>query len=281
MIRFSYRKTLESGFSLIEVLVVVGLMGIVALGTATMISNMTKASKGVQFVTEVTALTQELRGTISNITSCETTFGRLRVGGPLDPNVTTAVSLIAIAGSTTTYDTAPTSLYGNRTVHIDAIEFGAPGTYLGPHPSPSPFQTRMRLRYSTPADVVGTSNVMRDVMVFVRTDAAGRVDSCSTGSLSPFVAELLQPNGYVMFPNGLMMQWGRASANANGQTTIPFNVPFPNQAFSVTVSGTNDNGDNAQDNWPTVYRNTMTRNAFVVHSADDQADPITWIAFGN
>ena len=281
MNRFFSRKTGAAGFSLIEILVVVGLMGIVALGTATMINNMTKASKGVQFVTEVTALTQELRGTISNVTSCEQTFGRLRGGGPLDPNVTTPVGMIAIAGSTMTYDTASSSLYGNRTVHIDSIEFGAPGTYLGAHPSPSPFQTRLRLRYSTPADVVGASNVLRDIMVFVRTDAAGRVESCSSGSLSPFVAERIQPNGYVMFPNGFMMQWGRGVANANGRTTIPFTVPFPNQAFSVTVSGTNDSGSDDQDNWPTLWRNTMTRTDFVVHSSDDQADPITWVAFGN
>lgn len=272
----------QRGFSLIEILIVVGLMGIVALGTATLVSNMTKANKGIQFGAEVIALTNEIRGTISTVQSCSLNFGPTRPGGALDPNATTAIAQLFASGAPTpAYDTAPGVFYGNRTVHIDSIEFGAPNTYLGPNPSVSPFQVRMRVKLSTPKEVIGVANVVRDIQVFVRTNAAGTVESCSTGALSPFIAENLNTNGYVMFPNGLIMQWGQATARRNGFTTIPFTIPFPNRAFSVVVTGTVDSGADDQDNWPSLYNNTMTRTDFVVISSDDQDDPVSWIAYGN
>ncbi len=279
---FRGTSSVQSGFSLVEILIVVGLMGIVSMGMAAMIANTSKANRGMLYASEVNSVSSEIRTLLGTIPDCSGNFGPLRVGGPLDPNVATALPRVSSSSDPTLfYDTAVT--YGNGTVNISSMTFGGPGSNPGPNPSMSPIQVNLRVQYAASGDVLGNKQSIRDIKVWVFTDAAGLVSQCSTGSLSPFVAESIGANGYVTFPNGLMMQWGRAVANPNATTTINFNVPFPNQAFSVVVSGTNDVGGNQQDNWPAVWRHSTntTRFSFAVHSSNDSADGISWMAYGN
>ena len=44
---------------------------------------------------------------------------------------------------------------------------------------------------------------------------------------------LLEENGYQILPSGMIMQWGKVSHTAAGNTVI-FPIPFPNDCFNVT-----------------------------------------------
>lgn len=101
-------------------------------------------------------------------------------------------------------------------------------------------------------------------------------------SMSGIESQLLATNGYVKYANGLMIQWGRSSALANTTTNVSFPISFPNEVFSVTLSGTSEINNNAKDNWPSLYRanSTMTTSGFRVSSANDTSDDISWIAVG-
>lgn len=91
-------------------------------------------------------------------------------------------------------------------------------------------------------------------------------------------------NGYYSLGNGLLVQWGVATAIRNTTTTINFNKPFTSASdvFSIVVSGTSDNDTNARDNWPSLYNHptTTTANSFQVRSANDSEDTISWFAIG-
>ena len=61
--RMSKSRHLRSaGFSLLEILIVVGLLGIVTLGSITVVTNMNRATKGVQFAGEVNSFSDDVRG---------------------------------------------------------------------------------------------------------------------------------------------------------------------------------------------------------------------------
>lgn len=46
----------------------------------------------------------------------------------------------------------------------------------------------------------------------------------------------LDANGWVKFPNGLLLQWGCYDRNETGSVTVPFNKPFTEPAFTAFVT---------------------------------------------
>lgn len=71
----------RSGFSLIEVIVAVALMGIVTLGFATMLSNIMAEQKIAQARNDITAVTNEMQMLFSNSNACQS---GLVAGAPFD-----------------------------------------------------------------------------------------------------------------------------------------------------------------------------------------------------
>lgn len=93
---------------------------------------------------------------------------------------------------------------------------------------------------------------------------------------------LLSQNGYAMVPGcgGLIVQWGRFTAAANGTTNTLFPIAFPTACFSVAVAGGHNAGVDSQDNPPVLVTSGIERSGFPVFSADDTADGCAYIAVG-
>lgn len=93
----------------------------------------------------------------------------------------------------------------------------------------------------------------------------------------------LTTNGYQKLPGGLIIQWGTiSSASSSGSsvnTATTFPISFPNNAFSLTISGTLSSNDR-------VAYSSLTTSGFTANVSDPnggtvQAATLTYIAIGN
>ncbi|WPU64943.1 prepilin-type N-terminal cleavage/methylation domain-containing protein [Peredibacter starrii] len=104
-------KRLDRGFSLVEVLVVVGLLG----GLAVVMMNMTQQQTKNQVTAEVKFENLEFRRQIANVLavkkSCERTFQTLKIGDPLTVIRNAAGIPVVEVGK----------VYGNNSLKVDAL----------------------------------------------------------------------------------------------------------------------------------------------------------------
>jgi len=98
-------------------------------------------------------------------------------------------------------------------------------------------------------------------------------------SLGPFKSTFGQTD-WVRLPGGLMLQWGRFTAIANGSTAVTFPLAFPPACFSVVAGGTSVLDEASQDNPPVVVTSTITRTGFSVFASDNESSGTAYIAVG-
>lgn len=106
-------------------------------------------------------------------------------------------------------------------------------------------------RKGTPGAASGggfPSTVVDAKIAKIQTGAAGTAPTVTAIANSPAIAEAAaiasgialafsgQGAGYQIFPGGLMIQWGAATANASSYATIVFPVSFSNATPAVVVS---------------------------------------------
>lgn len=108
-------------------------------------------------------------------------------------------------------------------------------------------------------------------------DLLDGLDGTAYAKIADFVTSKAQ-NGYCKLPNGVIMQWGRFTANANGSTYCAFPISFATLCGAVTVSGVSGNAPDAKDNPAAVTSANV--NGFYAYSADDTAAAAHFIAFG-
>ena len=97
--------------------------------------------------------------------------------------------------------------------------------------------------------------------------------------LADFVASKTA-NGYCKLPNGMIIQAGRYSQNANTLISVVFPLAFPNMCMGVVTNGTGDASFGAEGNTPTVYNGSVTTGGFQSHNANDNGTTAYFIAFG-
>ncbi len=112
------RSTL--GMSLIEVLVVLGLVSLVGLGIASMMQNMLSAQKGVEQKNNIMLLHGEIFRSLSNSTACLNTFNDGTVFNRTAPSPTTvAPAQVTSAAGGVLYQVG--QAYYNNTIRINSI----------------------------------------------------------------------------------------------------------------------------------------------------------------
>jgi len=87
-------------------------------------------------------------------------------------------------------------------------------------------------------------------------------------------------NGYIIFPNGFIIQWGHDQINENSNKTINFNISFPNLCCGVFITAINASGQGGgeEDYWGlTALADT---NAFTIVNQYDSGQQFYWVAIG-
>ena len=69
------------GFTIPEIMIAVGLMGVAAMGTMKMMENSTKASKNMEIKDNILQVQREVNDILSNPNNCEATLAGRTVGG--------------------------------------------------------------------------------------------------------------------------------------------------------------------------------------------------------
>ena len=138
--------------------------------------------------------------------------------------------------------------------------------------------------------VTGGGNLIANRVLQVTAASAAQVRAGTSNATAITPAALgpmtksLGLSGYATVPgadpaNTLLIQWGRATATANGTTSVTFPIAFTD-AYSVVADGTSDTNNNAQDNYPAVRAASIGPTGFQVFNANETADAICYVALG-
>jgi hypothetical protein len=129
----------------------------------------------------------------------------------------------------------------------------------------------------------GTLAVDRTINVPKATAAEVAAGADDSKAITPLAliggvgARLLAGTGYATLLGGIILQWGTATANANGSTTVTLPITFPNQCVHAEFGG-GAPATNAQDNNP--YVSGRSASALTLFSALDGAVFGTFFAIG-
>lgn len=99
-----------------------------------------------------------------------------------------------------------------------------------------------------------------------RSIVDGNMTDPDSGSASGWIliagntAVSKSPNGYLTFPNGLIIQWGSAvSVSGSSGTTVTYPIPFPTSLSSLVA---NTFGATSTTNYPIIATGSITTSAF-------------------
>ena len=86
-------------------------------------------------------------------------------------------------------------------------------------------------------------------------------------------------NGYITLSNGLIIQWGRVGALANGgNRTVSFPITFPNNCWSLAASWTVMTSGTHHSAFPDT---SITTSSFGAHNVSGATNGVVFIAVGN
>jgi type II secretory pathway pseudopilin PulG len=291
---FSIMKN-QKGFSLLEVTVAAAVMIIMGFMMMTMQSNLKRSNNFLEFQLKRAQLQAAIVGQVlNNSDNCLCLFqgaGPIPVAGaPTLPGAPTPTQIgrfsLPTPGSCAGA-TIPVALV-NTAGTIDGLKLTSVQVQNIVNVSGA-YSANLAVKIQSMKEVSGPATLAMNIPININTapGTPGNVLFAGCGSAGGagaggFTSELLANTGYVEFPNGLILQWGRVTVNSNGVTTVYFPKPFTAVPYSITVSGTSDSGTNSQDNWPTLYRHpaNTTTTYFQIFSANGANDPMSWMAVG-
>ena len=91
-------------------------------------------------------------------------------------------------------------------------------------------------------------------------------------------------NGYTYLPNGILIQWGIDTSDTDGNHTITFPIPFPNNCFSVSVNHKLTGGWNTDEKYGyPITAASYDTNGFVTNrnNAASATINLNYMAIGN
>lgn len=159
----------EKGFSIVEVLIVTGLMGALALGGMTLMKNQFAAQKTVEQNYEVTTTLQQIRSVINHKDNCTETFKNLNPG-------TGSVTVLKKMNSAGTFDNVyPTLTPLTGGINVLSYQLDSSLTGLAAN------QTALKILFSRGASSIKDS-VQKNIKLEFELDGSGNISSCSATS---------------------------------------------------------------------------------------------------
>lgn len=173
------QKRDSSGFSLIEVLIVIAIMSIVALGVATLMQNISTATSTQKYNYETNASHEEVRSLISDPVACANSFqgANLVVSPPgvMLVNFTALRDAANVVRFQTQAANPLLSTYGDRAGNITDIRIDG---YRDTPGFPNYGVANLRISYNTVTGVLGTQTLSRLILLQTKKDAANNIVNC-------------------------------------------------------------------------------------------------------
>lgn len=133
---------------------------------------------------------------------------------------------------------------------------------------------------STPSLPTGYTKYRR--IARFTTDASKYIDIIYNGGSSTpdatavIMGALRSVNGYFLFSNGTILQWGRYDSVSSGTNTVTFNKPFTANNARVIAQPY----ENANNTFYSPVIKTVTTTNFTFYTTHDNMDGLMWIAIG-
>lgn len=165
----------DSGFSLVEIMVAVGMVGALSLVVMTLKKDTATSTKRLEIASEIVTLHNAIGQILLDEAACTNTLsGRDVTGAVAVPNVVTA-------GGANLYSVGST--YGNGTVLLQAATaqiVGGTKTAITAEPGKSRANVRMRFNYRrVSALITGNTDLQREIIVSAKMNTASEVvESC-------------------------------------------------------------------------------------------------------
>lgn len=130
--------------------------------------------------------------------------------------------------------------------------------------------------FATTTEAQGGTNTTKPINA---AGVAAAISALAGGAV--IVDELLAQNGYVKFSNGLILQWGIAeTSGSSAQAQVAFNIQFSTKAFSVIVTGTEDNDSTALNGLASTESFEASNVTCASSSVDNKNTTFYWYAIG-
>jgi type II secretory pathway pseudopilin PulG len=193
-----YLKLLRStrGFSLVEVMIAAGMLGLVSLGVMQLTSNQSKSTKTFETKFEVTSIVAEIRTLLSNTESCKATFATNPANGgtAYDYNegaLSNPMSLRSVRGlvtrdrytSNTDKNLAPS--YGNANVKILSYELSDADPSVGINAADTQGTTHLIIEFYRGRGGLGKDTIKKKILINIEREstADNSVKDCNIGSV--------------------------------------------------------------------------------------------------
>lgn len=215
-------KLNSKGFSLVEVLVAAGMVGVIGLGVMSLTKQSSESAKSLEVNTEMVTVLNEMRAILSDPTNCKKTFD----GKNAASSATPVDSLIYVNKSGTdvnkfeTITRNPNAKYGQGRIKI--LEYALDDSGAGVDVA-SEETTNLVVTFDRGKGISGNQTISKNIKLWVDVSAGGNIQDCRSISAT---ANLI---------------WTRSNVNQNdifysgGQVGIGINDPTA--GFQLDVEG--------------------------------------------
>ena len=126
-------------------------------------------------------------------------------------------------------------------------------------------------------DNINLNNSLEAYKTTPLSSSSGKLSAAVSDKDTDVSATKLTDDGYLILPNGFILQWGQETA-ATGSETVTFPIPFPNECLNVTctdyASGDTDGITSA------TGIKTLPTKTTVIFTCYSTVDTFFWQAIG-
>lgn len=205
----------QKGFTLLEVMVAMGIMGVAAVGGMRLMNNQMKSAKTVETRFEYGTIVNEIREILGDRNSCRATFFGRNIDNTLEGTVTSIQHITNFGLPTqvtrTKYPSntnpALATTFGNGTVKILGYRLtttdGDPTVGVTPVGTATEGSTMLHIRFAVAAggaNTTGTTETVKKIKLNVEIDAVARtITECSsTGAMADLESRYVNVDGDTM-----------------------------------------------------------------------------------
>ena len=167
------KKSHESGFSLVEIMIAASMLAGISLGVNQLVKSMSQSQVKFNVDSETSLINNEIVSILSSPADCIATLG-----GKNAANTSTGSVLGISHNGSMKYVTA--QLYGNAQVKVLSYELSA----SDPDVSIASKTTKLVINFERKSIQAGTGNIIKKIRLYVDVDGAGNITSCRSLSSS-------------------------------------------------------------------------------------------------
>lgn len=212
----------SKGFSLVEVMVAAGMIGVIGLGVMTLTKQSSESAKSLEVNAEMVTVLNEMRAILSDPTNCKKSFDGINAANTA--NAVNNLIYVNKAGTDVnkfeTISSNPNARYGQGRIKIQSYSLDDSGAGVD---VASEETTNLVINFDRGKGISGNKNINKNIKIWVDVDGSGNIQDCRSISAT---ANLI---------------WTRSNVNQNdifysgGQVGIGINDPT--DGFQLDVEG--------------------------------------------